>query len=108
MDFNEYGLRASSLAHTEIKGSLTYAALGLVGEAGEIADKVKKVLRDDGGVVTEERRQALLLELGDVCWYCNQLANLLDSTLSEVARMNIDKLYSRKARGTLQGSGDNR
>ena len=108
MKFNEYGLQAATLARSEIKGSLTYAALGLTGEAGEVADKVKKSLRDKNGTVSDDDALALLKELGDVLWYVNQTANLLGFTLEGVARANLAKLEDRKARGTLQGSGDNR
>jgi len=87
---------------------INYPILGLLGEAGEIANKYKKVLRDDAGLLTEEKREALLDELGDVLWYCAALANDLDATLAHVATRNIEKLRARAERGTIQGSGDNR
>lgn len=87
---------------------LSYAALGLAGEAGEVAGKVKKIFRDDGGTITEERAAAILDELGDVFWYAARIADHLEALMSAVAQANLDKLFSRKQRGVLQGSGDNR
>jgi NTP pyrophosphatase (non-canonical NTP hydrolase) len=87
---------------------LSYPALGMNGEAGEVAEKVKKVLRDRGGVVDEDTRRLILLECGDVLWYVAQMASRLGSSLAEVALMNVEKLESRKARGVLKGSGDDR
>lgn len=86
-----------------------YPALGLAGEAGEAADKVKKILRgDDGGVWTEEKKRAVALECGDVLWYVATLAWDLGYSLQEIGEMNYEKLMSRKKRGTLGGSGDER
>jgi len=82
--------------------------LGLVGEAGETADKVKKVIRDKGGCASEEDREAIAKELGDVLWYVANVARYLGVSLSEVAEINIDKLSSRKKRGKLHGAGDER
>ena len=87
---------------------LAYPALGLAGEAGEVAEQVKKSIRDDGGTVSDERREALTKELGDVLWYTAQLATELDLDLDEIARINLDKLLSRQRRGVLSGSGDDR
>ena len=87
---------------------INYPILGLVGEAGELANKYKKILRDDNGVLSEEKRQALIDELGDVLWYCAALAQDLDTNLEVVARRNLKKLADRKAANTLRGSGDNR
>ncbi|GGM94053.1 hypothetical protein GCM10007092_04190 [Thermus composti] len=87
---------------------LLYPTLGLVGEAGELANKVKKILRDHGGTLPEETREALILELGDVLWYVAQVATDLGVSLEAVAERNLKKLRSRKERGTLGGSGDHR
>ncbi|HYB24348.1 MAG TPA: nucleoside triphosphate pyrophosphohydrolase family protein, partial [Solirubrobacteraceae bacterium] len=73
---------------------LAYPALGLAGEAGEVAEHAKKAIRDDGGVVTEERRVAMAKELGDVLWYVSQLATELELDLDEIAQANLDKLLS--------------
>jgi NTP pyrophosphatase (non-canonical NTP hydrolase) len=88
--------------------NIVYPTLGLAGEAGEVAEKVKKLLRDDGGVMSEERRAALAAELGDVLWYVAQVATEADLDLEEIAQANLDKLLSRRQRGVLSGSGDER
>jgi NTP pyrophosphatase (non-canonical NTP hydrolase) len=85
-----------------------YPTLGLTGEAGEVADKVKKVIRDRQGVFDVETREAIKLELGDVLWYVAQLASELGYELDEVAEANLQKLSSRAARGRIGGSGDQR
>jgi NTP pyrophosphatase (non-canonical NTP hydrolase) len=85
-----------------------YPVLGLVGEAGEIANKAKKIIRDQNGVLTPESRVDLLDELGDVLWYAAMLAADLDSDLEWVANHNLYKLIDRKARNAFQGKGDQR
>jgi NTP pyrophosphatase (non-canonical NTP hydrolase) len=88
--------------------NIVYPTLGLAGEAGEVAEKVKKLLRDDGGVMSDERRDALAGELGDVLWYVAQVATEAGLDLEEIAQGNLDKLLSRQRRGVLSGSGDSR
>jgi NTP pyrophosphatase (non-canonical NTP hydrolase) len=88
--------------------NIVYPTLGLAGEAGEVAEKVKKMLRDDGGVMTGERLEALAGELGDVLWYVAQVATEAGLDLDEIAQANLDKLLSRQQRGVLSGSGDQR
>jgi NTP pyrophosphatase (non-canonical NTP hydrolase) len=88
--------------------AINYTVLGLVGEAGEIANGFKKSIRDEGGVVTGEKAQALAAELGDVLWYVANLANELGYPLELIAKQNLQKLKSRQARGVIAGSGDNR
>lgn len=87
---------------------IVYPTLGLTNEAGEVAGKVKKIFRDRGGVVTDEDRAALTLELGDVLWYLSELCTQLEVSLADVAEANLDKLRSRVERGTLGGDGDYR
>lgn len=82
--------------------------LGLVGEAGETADKIKKIIRDKGGVVNDEDKAAVSKELGDTLWYLAGIARYLNVPLSEVARGNLDKLESRLNRNKLHGEGDER
>jgi NTP pyrophosphatase (non-canonical NTP hydrolase) len=86
---------------------LYYTALGL-GEAGEVQGKIKKIMRDDGGILTDEKRQAIAGELGDVLWYVAAMAKELGASLGDIAQANLDKLASRRERGVIGGSGDNR
>lgn len=88
--------------------AVDYTTFGLVGEAGEIANKLKKVHRDNDGIIDEEIRKDLLKEVGDTLWYLTRLATELNSDLSEIASINIQKLHARKNEGSLKGSGDNR
>jgi NTP pyrophosphatase (non-canonical NTP hydrolase) len=95
-----------NLVHTD--HPIVYPTLGLANEAGELAGKVKKIFRDKGGIISEEDRQALKYELGDVLWYLAQIATELDLDLQDVAEANLEKLFSRLARGKIQGEGDYR
>ncbi len=106
MNINTYQKQASETAIYQNK--IIYPTLGLTGEAGEIANKVKKILRDNSGELQENVRQDLISELGDVLWYIAALATDLNIELSEVANKNIEKLNNRKNRGKIGGSGDNR
>ena len=81
---------------------------GLVGEAGEVAEKFKKILRDKDGIATDEDRKELMKELGDVLWYINSVGIYLGFSLEEIAQANLDKVLSRQKRGLTKGSGDNR
>jgi NTP pyrophosphatase (non-canonical NTP hydrolase) len=109
MDLNTYQTAAIQTAIYPNRGSnFVYPALGLVGEAGEVADKLKKVIRDNEGVLIDPVRDAVAKELGDTLWYLAALAFEMDYDLNEIAQINIDKLNSRKERGVLSGSGDNR
>lgn len=88
--------------------NLIYPALGLAGETGEVLEKIKKIVRDKEGVVSEEDIVEITKELGDVLWYVATIAQCLNVKLGDVAKCNIDKLKSRKDRNKLNGSGDNR
>lgn len=88
--------------------ALTYTVLGLASEAGEVAGKLKKILRDHDGHMTTAAVHDLAAEVGDVLWYAARVAAELDKPLSDLARQNLDKLNARANRGTLTGSGDNR
>ncbi len=87
---------------------IPYLALGLAGEAGEVANKVKKILRDENGVLTEEKKVEIRKELGDAIWYLARLLDAVGVKFEDALEENFQKLSSRKARGVLSGSGDNR
>lgn len=118
MTFNEYQAFTRTTARyydvfwkhfgKESHSELLYGALGLNGEAGEVADKIKKLYRDRDGVIDDEVKESIKKELGDVMWYIARLADDLDITLEDVVELNYQKLSSRKERGTLHGDGDNR
>ena len=82
--------------------------MGLAGEAGEVTDKFKKIIRDKDGVISDEDKESIKKELGDVLWYLASLARYLEIPLSEVAEGNIKKLEDRMRRDVLHGEGDNR
>lgn len=108
MTFETYEEIALSTKTYGTGQEIIYPTLGLNGEAGEVAEKVKKALRDENGVFSKERKEEIIKELGDCLWYINAIANDIDSSLAEVAQVNIDKLVSRKLRGQIHGDGDNR
>jgi NTP pyrophosphatase (non-canonical NTP hydrolase) len=89
-------------------GGLIYCGLKLNGEAGEVAEKIGKLMRDDNFKMSQEKREAILYELGDVLWYIANMANELEMSLSTIAIMNLEKLKKRKASNTIKGSGDKR
>lgn len=109
MNFNDYQQLALRTAAGKSKNNeLFHLVLGLVGEAGEIAEKFKKLVRDNDSNEDLIDREDIAKELGDVLWYIATLADYLELSLDDVATKNIDKLSSRLERGTLSGSGDNR
>ncbi len=109
MNFNEYQKESRKTAiYPNAGNNMVYPVLGLSGEAGEVAEKMKKIIRDDGGKISEEKRAEIKKELGDVLWYIAQIATELGVELDEVASENLEKLFSRLERGKLGGSGDNR
>lgn len=113
MTFNEYQKQSRVTAKYPRRGeNHLYPTLGLVSEAGEVADKVKKLIRDKGievpGDISLEDKAAIKKELGDVLWYVAQIATELGLDLEAVASENIEKLQSRMERGHVGGSGDNR
>lgn len=108
MKLTEYQILALGTAVYPEQYNIIYPALGMNGEAEEVADKVKKVIRDNNSHFSKETKKEIAKEIGDVLWYCAVLAHDIGFTLDEVARMNIEKLKSRQERGVLSGSGDNR
>ena len=113
MKFNEYQDKAAKYDLAEASADLKSVGfiekvLGLVGEAGETADKIKKILRDKDGVISDEDRELIVEELGDTLWYIASISRYLGVPLSEVASGNIEKLESRYQRNKLHGEGDER
>jgi len=107
--FSDYQKQSRKTALYPNNGNnYTYPVLGLCGESGEVAEKIKKVIRDKGGIIDEETRREVKKELGDVLWYLTQIGSELGMTLEDIANENIKKLFSRKNRGKLNGDGDNR
>lgn len=113
MKFDEYQKKAIT---TDVYGgegdflSIAFInkVLGLVGEAGEVAEKVKKLQRNQNGKMTAADRQELLKELGDVLWYLSAIAYYLEEPLGNLAEANISKLFDRRDRGVIKAKGDNR
>ncbi len=108
-DFDEYQKKAGKTAiYPKIGKGFIYPTLGLADEAGEVVGKIKKIMRDDKGIISSEKKDEIKKELGDVLWYLAQLSTELNIKLSSVADANLEKLSSRKDRNKLHGSGDNR
>lgn len=108
-DFDIYQKQCKKTAvYPKIGKNFVYPVFGLLGEAGEVAEKIKKLFRDDKGRLSEEKKREIAKELGDVMWYIAQLSTELGLKLSDVVETNLEKLASRKTRGKLHGSGDNR
>lgn len=110
MNFNEYQKKSRKTAVYSNQGkNFIYPTLGLVGETGEIAEKIKKVIRmDRDNTLSDEQKIELSKEMGDVLWYLAQLATEFGLSFEDIAIQNIEKLQSRKDRGVLNGNGDNR
>jgi len=109
MDFKEYQEKAVTTKLYNEKYKVIYPTIGLAGESGEVSEKIKKWIRDEGEEkMSEERKIEVKKELGDVLWYINAIATDLGMDLEDVAMTNIEKLFSRKDRNILHGDGDNR
>ena len=115
MDYQSKAISTAVYPSGGIQG-IAYTALGLNGEAGEVAERIKKIVRDDNAGKSREaldkaidvRRDDIVKEMGDVLWYLAAMCHELGVTLEEVANANVEKLLSRQKRGVLKGSGDNR
>ena len=107
-DFNAYQRMAAKTAIYPDEHRIMYPALGLAGEAGQVANKVKKLIRDGPDGRPDDWREQISSEIGDVLWYCAALATDLNLTLGMIAAMNEKKLSARKEAGTIGGSGDTR
>ena len=108
VDFNSYQRSAVTTAIYPDQHKITYPALGMAGEAGEVANKVKKLIRDGPDKRPDTWREDIASEIGDVLWYCAALATDLNLSLGMIAGQNEKKLGQRKQSGTLGGSGDTR
>ncbi len=109
MTFTEYQAKSRLTAiYPNRDNNFIYPTLGLAGEAGEVAEKIKKIIRDKNSFVSPEDQQEINKELGDVLWYVAQIATELKLSLDDVAENNIAKLASRLERNQIKGNGDNR
>ena len=108
MTFNEFQEKALSTVNYSVGNKIIYPALGLCGESGEVAEKIKKTIRDKEGKFTPEISLEIAKELGDVLWYITSLGNDLGFSLEEIANLNNEKTLSRKNRNVISGNGDNR
>ena len=111
MEFDEYQKLAArtGVFDSEDKNYiLMYLSMGLAGETGEVIEKVKHVIRDQGGALSDEKKELLKKEIGDILWYASQLARALGLSFDEIAQLNIQKLADRAARGVIKAEGDTR
>ena len=108
MTLNQYQEEALKTAIYPEDKKIIYPTLGLTGEAGEVAEKVKKVIRDNNQEFTDEKKRQIALEISDVLWYCANLSHDLGYTLGAIGQINIDKLASRQQRNKIGGAGDER
>jgi len=109
LSFNEYQRQALTTAkYPNVGNNYIYPLLGLAGESGEVFEKVKKVQRDADGVFTPEKLAEIKKEIGDVFWYLAALCSEFNFDMGDVATLNLEKLFSRRERGVISGSGDNR
>jgi NTP pyrophosphatase (non-canonical NTP hydrolase) len=113
MELNEYQKKARETAmYPRMGNNYIYPTLGLAGEAGEVVEKIKKLMRNDGvetpDELSVEKRDEIIKEMGDVLWYLSQLASEIGVPFDTVAERNIEKLASRMERGVLNSEGDNR
>lgn len=107
-NINEYAKWTDETAKYPEKRGLEYTLFGLFGETGELANKYKKIIRDDNGIITREKYLSMISELGDVAWYFVRVCKELGIEPSEVIDKNIEKLTKRKKENKISGSGDNR
>lgn len=108
LTFNNYQEAAYKTAIYPQELKILYPVIGLAGETGEVAEKIKKVLRDNNGIFSEEKKMEIAKELGDVLWYLSSIATDMGYSLDEIARMNLQKISARKENDHIHGEGDNR
>ena len=107
-DQNRLDAITSDTPPNNIRSNYIYPALGLAGEAGEVVEKIKKVVRNNNGVINQKETNEIFKEIGDVFWYCTELINCLGGSIEEVLQMNLDKLKDRSERNMIKSQGDNR
>ena len=109
MKFKDYQKQSRETAiYPKLGENYLYPVLGLAGESGEVCEKFKKVIRDENGVLSSEKKEEIKYELGDVLWYLSQIASELELNLEDIAHSNLNKLKSRQERNKIQGQGDHR
>lgn len=109
LTFSEYQEKAKETAlYPNVGKNPYYPTLGLTGEAGEISNKVKKIMRDKDGAIDDETRDDIKKELGDVLWYVAAVASEFELDMGEIAKKNYEKLMKRQEEGKIKGNGDNR
>ena len=108
MTFNEYQEAAGKTSVYPRELRMVYPLIGLAGETGEVAEKVKKTIRDNDGVFDEDEKLEIAKELGDVLWYVSAIAGDMGYRLDDIARLNLEKIQSRDERDMLHGNGDTR
>lgn len=106
LTFNNYQKVARKTAI--YKDGIFYPALGLCGESGEVAEKIKKIYRDNDGIISEYNKEQIVKEMGDVLWYIANLATDLNVPLEDVAKKNLEKIQTRQQKNLIHGDGDNR
>lgn len=107
LTFDSYQRQAFTTAQYPNRGNnIIYPTLGLCGESGEVAEKVKKIIRDNDGIIDAERKELLKKEISDVLWYVAALCTELQLDMGDVAQSNLDKLFDRMKRDVIKGSGD--
>ena len=113
MNLNDYSTQAIATllggqGLDDMDARLLDQVFGLVGESGEVAEKFKKIIRDKHGAISDDDKQEIIKELGDILWYINSISHILGFSLEDIAQKNLDKVTDRKVRGAQRGSGDNR
>ena len=108
LDTDRYQFESRTTAIYPEDQGMAYETIGLASEAGEVCNKIKKIIRDDGGEITDEKRSQIMGELGGTFWYMARLCDRFGFRMSDVMRHNLDQLLDRQKRGKLQGSGDDR
>ena len=108
MEFDEYqklAARTAQYAKSDEEFVLMYLCMGLAGESGEVIEKIKKIIRNDKGTITDGKREDVKKELGDTLWYLSQLARAVGLSFDDVAAANIKKLAARAPRGVIKSEG---